>query len=273
MQPVMWQGHEYFTSQYFHQQYLAQSPYGAKHQLHRNFLRLLRSIPAYATYVSQGDVVELAWNRIKTEATQILSQYQPLFEGTGYQPLTLLNATAQVAMTHHLDDELSQQISVAANTATARQLTKKAGVGLPDEIAARKLAAWQEMGRLLGTPAHIVQQEAAKQIAATTGINLRPLLLAAPAQDAITPDDKMLEPRDLAKALGLSSGRILNSHLESLGWQVKRIGGGWEATPAGALHSTQHAWIADHGAKSGYNLKWNCEAVRTALIARGVIAS
>lgn len=269
MLSVLWQGHEYFTSQYFHAQYLANSQYGGKYARHDEFLRVVRGIEAYALYIQQGDIVELTWAQVKSSSTQILrSALAPLFEARGYQKLYLLNATAQVALSHHLDDELSQQLSVATNTSAARQMTRKAsGPLLPEEHASRALAAFMDIGRQLQTPPHIAQQEAVKQIAATTGVNLQPFLLGAPAQDAIPPDAKRLEPTDLAAALGWgpSKGAALNKALEALGWQVRAIGGGWEATPAGTPYCSAHAWTSERGTKSGYNLKWSLKAVQDAL--------
>jgi len=271
MQPVQWQGQEYFTSQYFHAHYLANSPYGGKYRQHSNFLRVIRAIPAYAIYVNHADIVELDWSRIKAEANQILIYLKPLFEAAGHHPLTLLNATAQLALIHHLDDELSQQNSVVTNTNAARQLTRKPGALLPEEAAQRKLNAWLQMGLMLKAPEHIVQQEAAKQIEHDTGINLRPLLSAAPAQDNIKPEEKMLEPSDLSTALGLKSGAMVNKGLEHIGWQVQNISKEWEATPTGEPHSMRHAWIK--GPKSGYNLKWNIQSVTDAFKAHGIISA
>jgi hypothetical protein len=82
----------------------------------------------------------------------------------------------------------------------------------------------------------------------------------------------MLEPTDLAKALGLRSGHHLNRALEQIGWQVKRIGGGWDATPTGQPHASEHAWTADHGNKHGYNWRWRLEDVRDALTTHGLLA-
>jgi len=271
MRPVEWQGQEYFTSQYFHGQYLVNSPYGGKYRRHDNFLRLLRAIPAYNIYLNQEDIAELSWNGVKTEVTLIQSYFQPLFQSTGYRPLTLLNATAQIALAQHLDDELSQHIAVATNTSAARQMSRKPGALLPEEAAQRKLNAWIQMGLMLKAPEHIVQQEAAKQIEHDTGINLRPLLSAAPAQDNIKPEEKMLEPSDLSTALGLKSGGMINKALEQIGWQVQTISKEWEVTPTGKPHSLPHAWIK--GPKSGYNLKWNLHAVIDAFKAHGILQS
>jgi len=123
MQPIVYEGHPYFSSQYFHQQYLANSQYGGKYKRHHDFLRLLRSIEAYQTYVDHGDIVELSWQQVKSSSKQDLRlALEPVFAARGYQELFLLNATAQLAMAHHLDDELSKQVSVAANTTIARQV-------------------------------------------------------------------------------------------------------------------------------------------------------
>jgi hypothetical protein len=107
MQSIHWQGEDYYASQYFHQQYRAKSQYGGKYKRHDSFMRTMRSIPAYALYVEQGAIVELAWTALKLKEPQMCGYFQPLFRAVGYKPLTLLNATAQVALTHHLDDALS----------------------------------------------------------------------------------------------------------------------------------------------------------------------
>lgn len=268
MQPVQYNGQPYFTSQYFHQQYLANSPHGGKYPQHKNFVRVIRRIPAYALHVAQGDVVEVTWSQVDSRA-HILS---PLFKSMGYNPLTLLNATAQAALSHHLDDEISKQMSVAINTAVAKKVSHRPlADSSPTELSARDLVAWGEIGKFFDAPLHIVQQEAAKAIAATYGINVRPLLQAAPAQSSIFLEDRMLEPTDLARELGWgeNKGAAMNRALASLGWQVKTIGGGWEATPAGKDLSIPHAWTGEHSTKSGYNYKWNLAAVRAALSAQG----
>lgn len=265
-QPIAWQGQQYFTSQYFHRQYLTNSQNSTKYQRHSDFLRIIRGMEAYAIYVQQGDIVELRWSQVKSSSTQDLRlALTPVFEARGYQELYLLNATAQVALSHHLDDELSKQLSVATNTSAARQLTSRGKGILPEEHAARAFAAHLQVAALLGCPVHIGQQEAVKMVRQATGLDYRALLQAAPGQDDIQPEAKALEPKDLAKELGIPSAYGLNKALEQIGWQVKKIGGGWEATPAGLPHATEHAWTSEHSTKSGYNLKWNVEAVTAAL--------
>lgn len=279
MQPVLWHGQEYFTSQYFHQQYrqnLAEAGQEGKYREHRHFLQAIRLIPAYDTFAANHHIVLVTWQEVKTtnlpdKSVSAFNELQKLFALTGYQPLTLLDHSAQIELMHHLEDEVSKEMAYRHSHHTATQLaSRKASTPLPTELAARELAAWQEIGRMLGTPEYIVQQEAAKQIAATTGINLRPLLLAAPAQQTIAPEDVMLEPADLAKALGFKSGYALNCALETLGWQVRSIAGGWEPTPTGAPYAAQHAWTAEHGTKSGFNYKWKKQAVLDACTSAGL---
>ena len=120
--PVVYEGQTYFTSQYFHQQYRSNNQHHGKHRRYDSFMRLLHSIEAYALYLDKGDIIEVQWNRDKPH---LCGEFQPLFQATGYHPITLLNATAQLAMSHHLDDELSKQMSVTANTVAARRQTSQ----------------------------------------------------------------------------------------------------------------------------------------------------
>lgn len=278
LQPIIYDGQAYFTSQYFHAQYLANSPHGGKYRQHKHFLHALRSIETYTEYVEQSAIIEIAWSEAKildsnqgqyvvTEGKQGSLSWKAIFQATGYQPLTLLNATAQAAMSHHLDDAISKQMSVAINTTIARQLSPSTTLAesLPEELATRRLRARMDAAAVLGTPLYLAQQEAVKAVLATTGIDFRPLLKGAPAQDQIAHTDRMLEPTELAKELGIRSARVMNLSLEALGWQVQKIGGGWEPTPAGKPYCAEHAWSSDYSTKTGLNFKWNVSAVRHAL--------
>ena len=103
-QPVQYNGQTYFTSQYFHQQYLANSQAVGKYQRHADFLRLLRSMESYTLYVQREDIVELAWigrGKIADADSAFVNKIKHLenvFREIHYNPLVLLNATAQVAM-------------------------------------------------------------------------------------------------------------------------------------------------------------------------------
>jgi hypothetical protein len=266
MQPVEWQGNTYFSSQYFHQQYNEQKKLEgtpAKYTQHVHFLRRIRTIESYQRFVGANHIVTIAWKTIKEGPIPYRDRLQPLFKATGYYDIMLLDATAQIELTHHLDDELSKEISYRHSREGARQLSQKTSDLLPSEIALRDAKAFQEFGAMWKIPDYIVQQETVKYIDTHHGINLRTLLLGAPAQRNIQPEDQMLEPAELAKRFGLQSGAYLNRCLETVGWQVKRVDNTWEATPIGKSYSAPHAWMA--GNKSGFNLIWNIEAVRQIL--------
>jgi len=127
MQPVTWDGQEYFTSQYFHRQYIESSGLEAKYQQYSHFARLVRSIETYPIYVENGDILEIPWSEYKSfknkgiHPRDSLEKLYELFIATSYNPLMLINKTGQIALTHHLDDEMSKQMSVTANTMVARQ--------------------------------------------------------------------------------------------------------------------------------------------------------
>lgn len=123
--------------QYFHAQYISNTDCRGKYERHPDFLRLLRSIPAYHLYLSQGDIVELRWSHIKATQNQDLVLWQPVFEEAAYHPITLLNATAQGAMSHHLDDEVNQHISVAANTKVGHEQGEQGRFSPASQLTAR----------------------------------------------------------------------------------------------------------------------------------------
>ena len=136
---------------------------------------------------------------------------------------------------------------------------------LPVEIAHRQLLMWLEVSKALETPLHIAQIEAVKAIEKTTGVDLKPLLLHAPAQRNIPDEVVMLEPTQLARHLKLKDGHAMNLALETLGWQVRDDGGEWVPTPVGAPHAIRNSWTSRHSSKSGYNFRWNRAAVAAAL--------
>jgi hypothetical protein len=264
MSVVEFDGQQYYTSQYFHRQYVQNSVVGkGKYRQHKNFLVALRAIPAYQLYLDGRDIVELLYAKggeitgLDLQPVNNSNNLEPLFRATGYNPLTLINATAQAALSHHLDDELSQQVSVAINTQAARQ----AGPSLLT-LARQDIEECKEIARLFGAPQHIALQEAVKYVEKMHGLDFRPYLLASPVQDAIPDDEVMLEPTQIAERLGYPSAVALNKALEAIQWQVKH-NGIWEPTDLGKPHHMRHAWI--NKGKSGYNIKWRLSAVRQAL--------
>lgn len=135
---------------------------------------------------------------------------------------------------------------------------------LPSERGARIIKADLEVAALFGTPIHIAQTEAVKDALRLTGHDFSPLLLAAPAQSQIRPEEEMLEPTELAERLGFGArGAAVNSLLERAGWQYKSADGRWIPTAIGKPYCSVHHW--SKGGKSGYNYKWNVQAVRGVL--------
>jgi prophage antirepressor-like protein len=106
---------------------------------------------------------------------------------------------------------------------------------------------------LLHVPLHLAQTEAVKDALRLTGRDFSNLLLLAPAQSDIKPEDESLEPTELGAAAGISAIKM-NQALAAAGLQVKTVDG-WSLTERGATLATRHHW--KKGDKTGYNFKWN----------------
>lgn len=268
---IEWQGQQYLDSYDCHQDYLKDGdPKKAKFKNHRDYRRKIRDIESYSIYVDHKNIVTFSWEQVKTGPAQELRRLTPLFRRIGHANLILLDATAQLALTHHLDNELSKQMSVTVNTAAARELT---GQGrLPAELAKRTLRAYLDIAKMLGCPEHVAQQYAVKRIFIETGTDLQSLLNAAESTQPLAKTDRMLEPNDLAEELGFghgnTAGNRINIFLEQIGWQHK-INGKWVMTSAGQPYGIDNPWI-NHG-KTGYNIKWRVEAVRNELRRRNML--
>lgn len=110
-QMVTYQDRPYFTSQYFHHQYKNVNG-GGKYARLEDFNRLIRSIETYQDYIERRDIVELTYIKGGISNANIAL----LHKSTSYKPIMLISATAQVALTHHLDDKISKAASVKVNT-------------------------------------------------------------------------------------------------------------------------------------------------------------
>lgn len=119
MQEIRHNGKTYFTSQYFHKIYTAGSPNGGKYEQLPHFNRLIRSIEAYSRYLDRGHLVELEWSDVKNSGIPNLDPFKTLFKATSYNPIMLISATAQVALSHHLDSESEMDLSVDTNERAA----------------------------------------------------------------------------------------------------------------------------------------------------------
>lgn len=144
-----------------------------------------------------------------------------------------------------------------ANVAVQYQATTRT----PERLVADRLDMWIKLGEFFQAPRHIVLIEAAKDIK-LLGVEATALLQASPAMDNIHDDQEMLEPTELAKRLGFSSGRAMNNQLRDMRLQA-RINGEWVPTDAAVGMFFKHSWTK--GSKSGCNLKWNLAKVKTKL--------
>lgn len=131
----------------------------------------------------------------------------------------------------------------------------------PESKAVIAVQSFLQATNLFSCPLHLAQIESVKFARDRHGVDFSQALLIAPAQNNIKPTEEMLEPTELGKQFGLSA-REMNSKLESLGLQVK-TNSGWLPTKYGQDLCVKHSW--NRGSKSGYNLKWNANAVRSAI--------
>lgn len=127
--------------------------------------------------------------------------------------------------------------------------------------AAETVSGWIRLAELFEAPKHIALIEASKQVK-QLGIDTTPLLQSSAIMDDIKSSEIMLEPTELASALGFRSGKEINKVLERLGLQ-SRISGQWVATDKAEGLYYRHAW-ENHG-KSGYNYKWNVAKIEERL--------
>jgi len=288
MRPVEWQGQIYYTSQYFHRQYLANKPEGGKYREHRNFLRVLRGIEAYEVYISRGDVVELAWTRMKSEPAQDLSRLKPLFKATGYADVMLINATFQVALSNFLDDLLSQQMAVAANTLVARQAMGQPPTGPAIDAQFRRfgsiMSAFKEMARAISPniPDHVVILEGLRHAQSATGLDATPLLGAIPELQNLPYDEDFLNPEALSHRLEREGqtfahdaprGAAINRLLRDGGWQARVDDREWRPTQRayadGVVQRRPYSKELRPGEyRTGFHLYWKYSFVRQVVLWR-----
>ena len=133
-----------------------------------------------------------------------------------------------------------------------------------EQQAAGIVQANMTAAALFQVPLHLAQIESVKSARLKTGIDFAPMLLVSPAQDSIADADVMLEPRELAKHFKVPAHEM-NVLLAKHGLQAGSPGH-WHATDKGKAISSRHSWSC--GPKSGYNLKWNLSAVRSAIPAK-----
>jgi hypothetical protein len=269
MQPVEWQGQLYYTGQYFHQQHLMHvAEQGGKvtHKRYDNFHRWLRRKPVYHLLLQQGDILVLPWNEALT------SKLRSVFQAVGYRLLTLLNATAQAELTHHLNDEPSKTLAYAQNKLVAEVLTLPAlqQIKQTTEVikALRDLIAEAGFGLI---PQHRLITYVAREVKQLRlGVEIDDYVNEALAQLPVPATEVYLPPSELEGYVGVPPhglpGAEMNRLLERYGYQVRRhlktTNGTakhcWEPTAMTQGHAP--AWVQRHGFTNGnydgYHLRW-----------------
>ena len=245
MEPVQYNGQTYFTGQYFHQLYRANSDESGKYKQVPHFLRLIRSIEAYPLYVESGDIVELTKSDVETDP-----DLGSVFKASHGNPIMLINATAQVALTHHLDDEVSKQVSVSVN----RQAVKQAlATGRQQAIAAK---AWLDtslyIAKALGTDEPMARAVAIDIVREQTGVDFGRMLSGNGV------DEAPMTSTDLGKAWGLTGkvGEKMNAALCKQGFAEKNEHGDWVPTEKGKPYCTCNPFKSPHSSHTGYRTLW-----------------
>lgn len=241
MAPVIFNSQVYFTSQYFHRMYHANKPEGGKYSRLSDFNRLIRGIEAYQNYVERGDIVELEYY---TLADANIALVKDLFKAVSYKPIMLINATAQVALTHHLDDEISKNISVAVNSNAA----KEQAILSKDHVDANRLFKSNlSVAKLIfkGNQALLSANQATLK---ATGINV---LENLDASHLISEKKEvLLTPSDIGKQIGLTANKVnilLENKKFQQGYRDAKGRQCWKLTSRGE----SYAELLDTGKKHG----------------------
>ncbi len=240
MQPIQYNGQTYFTGQYFHQMYRNNSDTGGKYKQASHFLRLVRSIAAYPKYIEAGDIVELTKDRADPD-------YGSVFKANYGNPIMLINATAQVALTHHLDDEVSKSASVKSNRQTAAG-QKSITAFQQAKAAPALLSAYLEAGKLLGTSEAMAKAVAVEQVRSKLGVDFEPMLIGN------TVEEKPETPTALGQEIGIS-GRAMNKALTEAGLQ-KKVGDEWVPTHKADGYYSLEPYQSRDSDHTGYRALW-----------------
>lgn len=251
MQPVQYKGQTYFTGQYFHQLYRSNSDVDGKYKRPADFMRLIRSIEAYPLYIESGDIVEL--EKADAELALASGEADPnlgsAFKATFGRPIMLINATAQVALTHHLDDEVSKQTSVAVNRQVARSSDPLA---LKYKQAKTIASCSMSIFKMFGADVPMARVLAAEKVKEEVGIDFSKVLACNSVEEA------PMTSTELGKLRGLTgnAGAKMNVILSEQGYAVKNENGDWVPTEKGKPYCTCNPYKSPHSQHSGYRTLW-----------------
>lgn len=205
MQPIQYNGQVFITSQRLHADYRNNN--GGKYRQLKDFNRLIRSIEAYQSYLDNGDIVELTWQEVKATG----AEFAPVFESISYKPIMLINATMQLAISHHLDDAISKAISVTVNEQAANPKdktdTKYITQVMKDMLTIAKLCGLQ------GNQAILSANRATRKLTGHAPLELIDVDLIASVKE------RTITPTEIGIRLGGLSAVKVNQMLSEIGYQ------------------------------------------------------
>jgi hypothetical protein len=256
MMPVHYADEVFFTSQYFHKMYRQNSGDNCKYTQLASFNRLIRSIETYDDYIERGDIVELQWKDYKNQTDTYFVSVIELLKSNNYNPVMLINATAQVALTHHLDDEISKKASISINDKTANRIEnnqqQSLSLSIKEQIEAiQSIGTWM-LSTVIGVKSEIVAAATLSTIDQTTGIPTEQFRLALPSVDSKSIGS--LNATKVGAEFGIDA-KAVNILLESLGLQKKCASGGWELTEKGIQYGEAKPF--SRNGHSSYQVLWN----------------
>lgn len=252
MQVITLNGKEYITSHHLHAVYKGNT--GKKYKELHNFNRLIRSIETYQEYVNSGDIVEITSKRSIKDLNLPSSETQNVivaYKSNNYAQVTFISKAIQVALSHHLDDELSKRVSVKVNKDAADKVTSKPSI----VNASKEFAAAMRIVKLMGIKGDEAVQAANTMTFKITGINIVDEFLSDHAE--ALPSEKLTERYLTVTEVGAEIGATaaeVNLLLEKCGFQ-KRIGKVWVPTD----HGRNFCKVFDYKASSGsvlQHLRW-----------------
>jgi hypothetical protein len=247
---IEWDEKSFFTSHYFHQQYLANKPDGGKYARQGDFMRLIRSIETYPNYLESGDIVELEWKSLKDKSNADFALLKDAFKANGYRPIMLISATAQLALAHHLDDEISKEVSVKVNEQAAGEAVKPKRITAKD-VASILFMCKNELLQLPGVKPELAMACTFDAIEVATGLPARMLSKALPS----TPLEEAahLNATQIGEKVGMKA-RAVNSTLKDMGLIYQDDGKEWRLTDTGQRHGELKPF--HRNGHSGYEIAW-----------------
>lgn len=271
MQVIELDGREYITSYNLHTVYKANA--GEKYSKLKNFNRLIRNIETFNAYKEKGDIVEIKWD-VLTAAKYRGSKIESLIISNSYNPIMLISKTIQVALSHHLDDAISKEVSMKMNEAASVQKffdfisnppTGRVGSKSEEDVKPKKITARVLKGAIsMGDQFKEIRKKHGDDpvvlalLSDAIGLNITALATVKPKTvipgangEYIPSDDDYLRVTDLGKMFTPEiSGQAVNKILQNVGFLTKEKGSDdWVITADGAPYGKY--FYSQHQTASG----------------------